>query len=149
LKRFACLLLLLLLIPVAPAVAADTDLLLSKITYALAGLVDAIASESESTPDHAERLATARTIDANLAQQARRYWTRVAKAYPASQDVCVTDTLTGERNCMNSVTQATIDGQVIALFGNSVKLQALANAMNAEPEQRAKVGSPPVLARRP
>jgi hypothetical protein len=125
-RKIGLLLLLLVLMPFGPSWAADTDLLLSKITYSLAALVDAIASESDATPDHAARLAAARAIDQNIEPHARRYWQRMHRAYPESRDTCVTDTLTGERNCSNSTPESTVFNQVVALFGNSVKLQAAA-----------------------
>jgi hypothetical protein len=143
----AALLVLLLLLPLAPAAAADSDLLLSKITYSLAGLVDAIASESDTTESHAERLAAARAIDANLDQYAKRYWTRMHRAYPESRDVCITDTLTGERNCTNGTSEAIVFEQVVALFGNSVKLQAVAAANLNQEERLAESTRPsPVVA---
>jgi hypothetical protein len=101
---------------------ADTDLIRTKVKLALAGLSDAIASEDPSTPNHAARMALASSIADNLEQYTQRFLPRVLKTYPGSADLCYVDTLNKEVNCSSTVTQSTVDNQVIAIFYNFLAL---------------------------
>jgi hypothetical protein len=123
-KTVLTLLLLALMAATRPAAAADTDLLQTKVQLGLAGLADAVASEADTTPDHAARLELANAIAEDLERFTSRFLPRILKAYPTSADVCYADSLTRQVNCANGTTQAEVFNQVVALFSNSLKLRA-------------------------
>lgn len=121
-RLLAALTIVLPMLEITRAEAADSDLLETKIKVGLAALVDAIASEDPATANHAKRIKLAGIISGSLPQFAARYKPRIIGAYPSSSDSCTVDSLDGSAHCANSATQSTVNGEVVAIYGNDIAL---------------------------
>jgi hypothetical protein len=123
-RKTVLLLLFALLLPLAPAAGADTDLLESKVRHALSKAAAQITSEGEDYPDHAARLAFALEIAEDPERWSRRFLGLIVSLYPDSANKCYADTLTGAVNCSNATSQDEVYNQAVAVLGVYLKLRA-------------------------